>query len=210
MTHVLMLGAALPLLDRLNNYISYFPLFAFIALLLAGLNLPFSEDLLIVSGALICQADHSVLPLTLAMLYAGVLLSDMVSYYLGRLASQGALKLNYVQAALKHRYVGKLKIHLDRHGTLTFIVCRFIPFGVRNALFMSSGFFGLSFRQFASYDLIASLISVNVLFWLVYVFGEGAEKPLHVAGIIMFIALTCLALSVITHAVTKLIRRKNK
>ena len=213
MTNVVMSSAALSILDRLNEFISYFPLFAFIALMLAGLNFPISEDLLIVSGALICQADETMLPITLVMIYAGVLLSDFVSFGLGRLVGKGALKLNFVKNALEHRYIGRLKTNFERHGMLTFIACRFIPLGVRNALFMSSGFFGLPLKRFALYDVIASLISVNTLFWLVFMFGEEAEKPLRIAGIVLFIALVCIVLSIVVRAASKLIenlRKKSK
>lgn len=78
---------------------------------------------------------------------------------------------------------------LERHGILTFIVCRFIPFGIRNTLFMSSGFFGLRARTFLLYDVIAAAISTNTLFFLVYYFGDAIKKPVKIAGIILFVML---------------------
>ena len=184
--------SSVSLLEYLRSLIYYYPVFAFVALLLAGLNVPFSEDVIIIGGALIAQADDSLILPCIIAIYAGVALSDSVSYFLGYLTARGTIRIKAVKSILSNRYTAKLQRNLDRHGILTFIVCRFIPFGVRNTLFMSSGFFGLKYRRFLLFDIIASLISVNTLFWLVFIFGESVEKPLHIAGVALFAVVAFL------------------
>ena len=191
MNHFLILSSV-SLFDSLRNLIYYYPVFAFVALILAGLNIPFSEDIIIIGGALIAQADDSLILPCIIAIYAGVAISDSVSYFLGYLAARGIIKVKMINKALNNRYTAKLQRNLDKHGILTFIACRFIPFGVRNTLFMSSGFFGLKYRRFILFDIIASLISVNTLFWLVFIFGESAERPLHIAGMALFAVLAFL------------------
>ncbi|MDR1898841.1 MAG: DedA family protein [Treponema sp.] len=181
----------------LNQYIEFFPLAAFICLILAGLNIPISEDLIIIAGALVSQADDSLLVPTLLAIYVGVILSDFLVYFIGTRVRKGAVKNKFAARILSLKLLERIRYCLDKFGVFTFIVCRFIPFGVRNTLFMSSGLFGLPFRLFALYDIIAVAISTNVLFFLVYHFGEEMKKPIKAAGIILFIFLVSGILALI-------------
>ncbi|MDR2499880.1 MAG: DedA family protein [Treponema sp.] len=173
----------------LNQYLTFYPLVAFIALLLAGLNVPISEDLIIITGALLCHEEPSLLPSCLAALYAGTIISDFMSYWLGVQVKKGAVKIRFAARAFSPKNIDKMRYYLNRYGIFTFIVCRFIPFGVRNTLFMTSGILGLRIRMFALYDITAAAISVNTLFFLVYRFGEDIKKPVKIAGIILFALL---------------------
>ena len=196
------------ILDFLSENIKYFPAFAFVALILAGISIPFSEDLIIIGGALVCRADIKLLVPCLIAILLGVYIGDIASYFVGYLFKRGTIKLKIVSTALKHRYVRKLRTNLDKHGFWTFLVCRFIPFGVRNTLFMTCGFFRLKFPKFLLYDVCTLLISVNVLFWLVYAFGEASEKPLRIVGIILFIVLVCTIGTLFIRIITTLIKKR--
>jgi len=187
----------LDIFSSLSQYIHFFPLVAVISLLLAGLNIPVSEDLVIITGALLNQevvqtqvkgARGMLLPSLLAI-YAGVIISDFMSYYLGTLIRKGVFKAKFADSMFSPKNLERFHRHLNRHGSLTFIVCRFIPFGIRNTLFMTSGFLGLPLRRFALYDIPAAIISVNTLFFLVYYFGDEVQNPIRVAGIILFVLL---------------------
>ena len=183
--------------SSLTNYVEFYPLAAFVGLLLAGLNIPISEDLVIITGALLNQEIvQAQIPDTKGMLfpsllaiYVGVIISDFLSYYLGTLVRKGTIKASFLDSLFSQRKMDLIHKHLNNHGFLTFIICRFIPFGARNTLFMTSGFLGLPMRRFALYDITAALISTNTLFFLVYYFGEGVRSPIRVAGIILFVLL---------------------
>jgi membrane protein DedA with SNARE-associated domain len=180
-----------------GRYIEFFPLAALICLILAGLNIPISEDLIIIAGALVSQADRSLLVPSLLAIYAGVIISDFMVYFIGALIRKGTIKGKFTSRILSLKLAERIRHALDKHGILTFIVCRFIPFGVRNTLFITSGFFGLPFRRFALYDLIAISISTNTLFFLVYIFGEEMKKPAKAVGIVLFIFLVSGILALI-------------
>jgi len=197
------------LFDYLNSYIYYYPAFAFVALILAGFNIPFSEDLIIITGALVSQKDEKTLIPCIVLIYLGVYLSDIIAYYLGAFVARGKLKMKFIRRILNHRYTKRLVRYVERFGIFTFILCRFMPFGVRPALFLTSGFTGLKLKRFLLFDLVASIISVNTLFWLVYYFGESAEKPLHVIGVILFIILAVVIITLIIRLMAKFIKRKN-
>jgi phosphatidylserine decarboxylase len=177
----------------LGHYVHFYPFAALVGLLLAGLNIPVSEDLVIITGALVTQGAPYLLVPSLLAIYAGVIIRDFMAYFIGVFIRKGTVKIRF--AAFSSKNLDMIKRHLDKHGFLTFIVCRFIPFGVRNTLFMASGFFGLPLRRFILYDVAAAAISTNTLFFLVYNFGDEVRNPLRVAGIILFILLSAALLT---------------
>jgi phosphatidylserine decarboxylase len=177
------------LFSLLHQYIDFFPLVALIALLLAGFSLPFSEDLIIIMGALLCHEDPTLLVPTLAAIYTGVIVSDFIAYKIGIMARKGTIRNKLLAALFTEKKLSRMHELMEKYGVFTFIVCRFIPFGVRNTLFMASGFFGLRLRVFALFDILAAMISVNTLFFLAYNLGDDVKHPVKVAGIILFILL---------------------
>ena len=185
----------------LTQYVDYFPLVALFGLLLAGLNLPVSEDLIIITGAIVCHNKHSLLPVTLAALYVGILSTDFFQYWIGTLVRKGTGKTNFFRRMIPDKALNKMHYYLDKYGILTFIVGRFVPFGIRNTLFFSSGFFNLRFRSFVLFDLVASMISINTLFFIVFKFGEVVQKPLKIAGIVLFVAIVSAIISLIVRTI---------
>jgi membrane protein DedA with SNARE-associated domain len=173
----------------LSQYIDFFPLLALVGLLLAGLNVPMSEDLIIITGALLCRKDPDIMISTLAAIYAGVIISDFMVYGIGIQIRKGVAKTSLMKKFITEKRLNKIRYYLDKFGIFTFIVCRFIPFGVRNSLFMASGILNLRLRVFSFYDITAACISTNTLFFLVYFLGDQIEKPFKTAGIILFILL---------------------
>jgi len=187
---------------KLHQYIEYYPFVAFAALMLAGLNIPISEDLIIITGALICQENSSMLIPIFAATFAGVLISDYFPYLLGKLIHKGTIKSNFIARFFSPKRIVRIHRYLDRYGIFAFIVGRFIPFGVRNTMFMTAGLIDLRPRRFVLYDTTAVTISVSTLFFLAYHFGEAVGKPFHAVGIVLFILL----LSLLTFIVIRIIR----
>jgi membrane protein DedA with SNARE-associated domain len=194
----------------ISQYTEYFPIAAFILLILAGLNIPFSEDLIIITGALICRGDPSQLIPTLAAIYFGVLISDYFPYIMGKYIHKGAIKLRFVTLLFSQKRLDKMHYYLEKYGIFTFIVCRFVPFGVRNTLFLSAGFSGLRLRRFAIYDLTAASISITTLFSLVYHFGESIEKPFQIVGAALFVLLLSAAAFIITRIISRIINQRKE
>jgi membrane protein DedA with SNARE-associated domain len=186
----------------ISQYTEFFPLAAFILLMLAGLNIPISEDLVIITGALICHGDPSVLIPTFVAIYLGIAISDYFPYFLGKYIRKGAVKSSFIAILFPQKRLDKMQHYLEKFGIFTFIVGRFIPFGVRNTLFFSSGFIGLRLRRFAVYDITAATISVTTLFSLVYIFGDEIEKPFHAVGKILFL----MVLSTVVFIAIRIIR----
>jgi membrane protein DedA with SNARE-associated domain len=192
----------------LHHHIEFFPLAALICLILAGLNIPISEDLVIITGALVSRINGRLLIPSLLAIYAGVIISDFFVYLIGTWVRKGTLKRKFTARILSLKLVERIRYYLDKYGIFTFIVCRFIPFGVRNTLFMTSGLFGLPFKFFALYDIIAVAISTNVLFFLAYRFGEDIKKPAKAVGITLFVFFVSGILALLVRFIYR--RRKEK
>ncbi|MCL2880298.1 MAG: DedA family protein [Treponema sp.] len=190
----------------LLNYVDYFPLIAFAALLLAGLNLPISEELVIITGAFVCHENHHLTVPTLIAIFTGIITTDCFVYWVGTRVRKGAVKSKFLSRLIPEKALDKMHYYLDKYGLGTFIVCRFIPFGVRNTLFFSSGLFKLKFRFFAIYDVTAAIISISTIFYLAWRFGSVMEKPAKIAGIVLFALIIAGVISIIIRFF--IIRRK--
>jgi membrane protein DedA with SNARE-associated domain len=200
----------LDIFARVCQYAEYYPLVAFIALMLAGLSVPISEDLIIITGALICQEKPSMLVPVFAAIFAGVVISDYFPYFLGIYIRKGTIKSNFIGRIFSPKKIVRIHRYLDRYGIFAFIVGRFIPFGVRNTMFLSSGLFGLRLRRFALYDTAAAIISVSTLFFLAYRFGETVEKKFHAVGIVLFVLLLSLLIFVVIRIVRNILRKRDR
>lgn len=177
------------IIEFISTYVHFWPLVCFCALLLAGFNIPISEDVMIIMSALISIQDPIWLIPNYIGLYAGIYASDLISYWFGRFVGNGVIKINFVARKLTPRRIQKITHQLDKHGFLTFIITRFIPFGARNTLFMTSGMIRFNFPKFMLFDGIAAVVSSSTLYFLVFFIGEAAAEFLQVIGYILFVLL---------------------
>lgn len=148
-------------------------LYVFFAIVLAGFNIPLCLDLLVLISAFIAA---SVLPSQLWPLFFsvffGCLCSANCAYWMGRLLGNRWPCRKF----LKPTRMEKIRHFYERYGMWTLIMGRFIPFGVRNCLFMTSGASRLSFPRFLFMDLIACSIWCTTSFSLFYFLGQYDEK----------------------------------
>ena len=82
--------------------------------------------------------------------------------------------------------VDKLGGFYKKYGVFTLLFGRFIPFGVRNGLFLTAGLTKMNFFKFALTDLLACTISCTLFFNLYYKFGETVIEYVKKGNIIIF------------------------
>jgi len=146
-------------------------------LMLAGLNVPISEDfLLITAGAIanLCIPEHKLY--LFAWVFAGCWISAWEAYAVGRILGPKLYKIKWFSHILPPERIDRLHHYYEKFGIFTFIIGRFIPGGVRNALFISSGLGKMPFLKFILRDGIACLISSTTIFLLGYVFAEYYDE----------------------------------
>lgn len=149
-------------------------------LLLAGLNVPISEDLLLLTGGIIsstCFTDpsHFATFYLYFWIFLGCWISAWEAYWVGRLLGPKLYHIKWFSRVITRKRIDQLHHYYEKFGILTFIVGRFIPGGVRNALFMTSGLGKMPFMTFLARDGLACLISSSTLFYLGHLFGENHE-----------------------------------
>ncbi|MGR3973772.1 MAG: DedA family protein [Candidatus Rhabdochlamydia sp.] len=172
----------------------------FIAILLAGFNFPISADLLIAAAALLALSlGPSFLWKLYFSIFLGCYFSGWIAYWVGRLGRDWLLKTSWFRTVFSQERQAKIEYFYHKYGFLTFLIGRFIPFGVRNCIFMSSGMSKIPFLKFALWDLPACFIWSSLSFYLFWVLGKTSPdltKSLKMINFTVFLAfgVTVIAL----------------
>jgi membrane protein DedA with SNARE-associated domain len=177
-------------LQWLTVHASYAHYILFGLLMVSGFSLPVSEELmLIVAGVLASSIipEHTI-HLFLAV-FLGCYFSDWIAYWLGRILGDKLYRVRWLSFAFSEKRILKLKSFYEKHGTLALMLGRFIPFGVRNGIFMTAGVGKMHFGKFALIDGIGCFLFSCLLFSLAYSFGQNYEtlrSLIDVSNIILF------------------------
>ena len=157
----------------------YAPYPLFFLLLLSGLLLPVSEDLVVILGGMIAAhcVDSEKFPLFLFfMLWSGVLLSAWETYWIGRILGPKIFSLPVIHSFIKPKHINRAEQLIAKYGIFSFIVVRFFPGGVRNALFLTSGLTKMPFILFVGRDSIAVSLTTTILFFIGYIFEANFDQ----------------------------------
>ena len=173
----------------LSSYLHSLPLVVFIALLLGGFNLPISEDILVIISAVACQRKEANVPIAYAAIFFGATISDWLVYLWGWLLGRGFISNKLFSKVVTKENTLRFSRALEKYGIFTYIFVRFIPFGVRNVMSITSGFVSFNFFKFALFDSIAAFCNTSALFWVIYFFGKTGGKYFKIFGIVLFCSL---------------------
>lgn len=161
------------LLDFICLHAAYAHFIFFGLLMLAGLNVPISEDVVLLTGgaiASLCIPDHALR--LFIWIFLGCWISAWEAYWIGRLLGPKLYKISWFSRFLTAEKIERLHSYYERFGIFTFIVGRFIPGGVRNALFITTGLGKMPFPKFIVRDGIACFLSNSILFSTGYAFAK--------------------------------------
>ncbi len=149
------------------------------ALMLAGLNIPISEDLMIIFSAVLAATviPENTYKLFIAV-FLGCYLSDWVCYWIGRHFGPKLWNIRWFAKTFDQKKIDQVHQYYAKYGFLTLLIGRFIPFGVRNGLFLTAGLGKMPFGKFILSDGIACVLSNTVLFTLAYTVGKNYQALL--------------------------------
>lgn len=165
--------------------------------LLSGFNLPFSEDLMLITAGAVTSICFPELFVQMYLyIFVACCLAGWEGYWIGRLLGPKLKAFKWLSRALSPARIQKIESFYAKYGILTFIVGRFLPGGVRNAIFMSSGLTKMPFPLFIFRDTIGCLFASATIFYLGYIFGSNYAEASHYFKIYesAFIALMALIL----------------
>ncbi len=198
------------LIEFLSLHAPHAHWFIFFGVLLAGCNLPISIDLLVIISALFSAKfipEHTVL--LYSFLLTGCVLSAWISYILGRTLGVKLARWKWFKFILSDQKIEKIRSFYKKYGVWAFVVGRFIPFGIRNCLFMSSGLSKMPFLRFAWQDLFACVIWVTTSFFIFYHLGQNLEVLwgyVKTFNLFLFLIFAVAVISVIWYKRTKSLR----
>ena len=129
------------------------------------------DSLLFVAGAIAGVGGMS-LPLLLVLLTTAAVLGDAINYSVGRWF--GPRVFGWEQSRFFNRAAfDRTHAFYERHGGITIIVARFLPF-VRTFAPFVAGIAQMSYPRFAAYNVIGALLWVVGLTTLGYALGNTA------------------------------------
>ena len=131
------------------------------------LGVVFLEDTTTVIVGVLAADGILPIPFALFSLYAGIVISDVGLYCLGRLASTHPRLAQYVD----HDFVAPFRTWLETRFVLTVFSARFIP-GARLPTYTASGFFRSPLSVFMLTAIGATSIWTTFLFTASYWFGN--------------------------------------
>ena len=102
--------------------------------------------------------------------------------------------------------IEKIKNYYEQYGVVTLIVGRFIPFGVRNGLFLTAGLGKMEFKKFALSDLLACTISTVTFFTLYYHYGNAVVEYVKSGNKFVF---SLAAIGIAVYFIRKKINKKS-
>lgn len=169
------------------------------ALMLAGINIPISEDLMIILGAIL---SATVIPENISKIFLciffGCYFSDWVSYWLGRTLGRKLWNIRLFAKTVDQKRLDQIHSYYAKYGFWTLLLGRLIPFGVRNCLFLTAGMGRMHFGKFILSDGIACLFSNTTLFLLAYTLGKNYElllSKLKIVNIALFSVFVLLIIA---------------
>ena len=174
-----MLDHLLIAITDLGPALAYGAIFAI--LVVCGLGLPLPEDIPLIAAGVLVSDGTLTLTGALTVTVSGVLIGDMIVYWLGRrfgvsFVDQGRLP------GLNHERVVSVKGWFGRFGAWVVFGARFIM-GLRFAVFFLSGAFHLKFWKFIALDSAAACLSVPLWIllgrWIGDRFGDDLGAGLH-------------------------------
>jgi membrane protein DedA with SNARE-associated domain len=147
-------------------------------LLLGGLGLPIPEEAPIILAAVLSKNGRLHWPLALASCLAGVLLGDLVVYFLGFFYGEKVLSLPLTRRLLTRQRETQIKGYFHRHGYKILVSGRFVP-GFRTAAYLTAGILKLPFLKLLVTDVVAASLTTLLMFGLGYAFAHQIQSGIR-------------------------------
>lgn len=191
-----------------QNYYGLIPFLFFFLLLLAGLNIPISEDAILVAGGILCiEKNFFQTGVMYTMILLGAYLSAWEAFFIGRWLGKRLTAHSFFGRFITKKTISRIKIHFKKHPNKTLFFGRFIPFGFRNALFITAGMGKMPFRLFALLDIPGCILSTAWIFFTTYYIGQNREILAQIFTTYRTVILICFAIGMAFWGIQRFRRR---
>jgi membrane-associated protein len=197
------------IIDIIISAGSMLPFISFLLLVLSGLNLPISEDIVVIVSAAIASSHARENSVNIFIgCFLGAYTGDLIIYSIGRFAGRRILNMSLFKKFITMERIRKIEGYFDEYGGKTIFFGRFIPFGVRNGIFFTAGLAGMTLPGFLAYDFMALCITSAIQFSLGYKLGENYSSIIPYLNRYKLIILSILIIIIIVILLKKYVRAK--
>lgn len=198
-------------MPHISAVVEHFPYFALFALLvLGGIGLPFPEDTtLILCGFLIFNDVIKTLP-ALLVVYAGVLLTDLLLYYVGKKYGRMIVTHKRFRKIISREKLSLLEEKFSRRGVLVILLGRHLV-GLRAQVLLAAGVMRMSSLKFLVADTLSASLTIAFMVGAGYMGGNSFQiirKDItRIEHIAIFLAVIFLALFFLFRYITSVRKR---
>ena len=186
------------LMAQMPAIVGHFPyLGLFTLLILGGIGFPFPEDTtLILCGFLIFNDVVKPVPALLAV-YAGVLLTDLLLYFVGRKYGWMIITHKRFRRIISAERLSLMEEKFRKKGVLVVLFGRHV-IGLRSQILLVAGVVKMSFPKFLAADAFSASLTIALMVGAGYMGGNSFEiikKDIsRIEHVAIFLAVTSLAL----------------
>jgi membrane protein DedA with SNARE-associated domain len=175
-------------------------------LLLCGLGLPIPEDISLISAGYLAHLGKVESHAVFAVCFAAVLGGDAIAFTLGRLFGTKILASRFGHRYFNPRRQRRVRAYFRRYGSKVVFIARFLP-GLRFSIFLSAGMLHVRPYVFIVYDSLAAMLSVPLLVYSAWYFGDQIDHVIKWAKRSEYGILTLVGV-VVLYLVIKLYRKR--
>ena len=126
------------------------------------------DSLLFAAGALAAASDLNV-GLMFVLLTIAAILGDAVNYTIGKTVGEKLFdgRIRY----LRREHLDRTHAFYEKYGGKTIIIARFVPI-VRTFAPFVAGMGSMSYRKFATYNIVGGIVWIGSLLYAGYLFGN--------------------------------------
>jgi membrane protein DedA with SNARE-associated domain len=154
------------------------PWWLFGVIMLAGVGLPISEEILIVPAGFLIQRGELPLWPTVAAAWCGVVLADTIWMLLVRRFSFHLLGIRFFRKLFHPRRLLETKYLLDRWGMWVVVLGRILP-GARTPVITAAGLARMPIGKFMAGECIGATKSVAWQLFAGWLIAKGLDTSMH-------------------------------
>jgi membrane protein DedA with SNARE-associated domain len=169
-------------MEFLGGYLEHFTYAGlFVILILAGLGVPFPEDITIILSGYLAYKTVVHLPAVIPIAVVGVVLGDYLIYSAGRRFGRRVAHIWPFRRFLTPARQARVRWFFQHYGNGSIFIVRFLS-GLRAAVHLSAGMGRMDPWKFLWMDGLAALVSVPIFAGAGYYFGEQIDQVIEVFG----------------------------
>ncbi len=165
------------------------------------------DSLLFATGAMCATTPPSFnISVVLVLLIIAAVLGDTVNYWIGKMVGPKVFRKDTARF-LNKKHLERTRIFYEKHGGVTIILARFMPFLRTFAPFVA-GVGAMSYGRFITYNIVGGTAWITLFLLGGYFFGNVPIVKHNFSIVIMAIVLISVVPPFIEYARTRI--RKNK